>query len=230
MTGKVAKKTMFQAEVEKSLRALRNEIYSGLRLPRERLVENALSETFSVSRMVIRQVLSQLESEGLVEIEPYKGATVAAFSLGRLRESYQILSMLEGFAAMQTAERISPKELDKLRQLVREQRPLEAANVRQWQMLNQRFHRTINLRCGNEKLIGMIRQHVQFTTYWFLLLSVPGRIPKNIEEHEAVIEAISRGDALETRRLMEHHIMGAGEDLMAHLQETMPIGFLQEGR
>ncbi|MBW2008177.1 MAG: GntR family transcriptional regulator, partial [Deltaproteobacteria bacterium] len=47
------KKTAFQAEVEKVLRALRKEIYSGLRLPRERLVESDLALSFSVSRMVI---------------------------------------------------------------------------------------------------------------------------------------------------------------------------------
>jgi DNA-binding GntR family transcriptional regulator len=226
MTSKGSKKTLFQEEVDKVLKTLRNEIYSGLRLPRERLVENSLSEAFSVSRMSVRQVLSQLDREGLVTIEPYKGATVAPISIHRICESYQILSMLEGFAAMLATERLTEKGIDRLRDIVAKQRQLDVKNVKEWQNLNRAFHRTLNVKCGNERLIQLIRQHVQFTTYWFLVLSVPGRIPKNIEEHEAVIEAISERDGLKARQMIERHIMGAGEYLMEHLQQSMPAGML----
>jgi len=208
------------------LRALRHEIYSGLRLPRERLVENSLAETFRVSRMVIRHALSQLASHGLVEIEPYKGATVAAISSDRIHECYQVLSMLEGFAAMLAVERFTQKDLQQLRKLLEKHRNIDVGNVKEWQVQNHSFHRTINLRCGNQKLIDMIHQNAQFTTYWFLLLSVPGRIPKNTEEHAAIIDAITQGDGQKARQLMERHIMGAGEDLMEHLKKNMPIGFL----
>ncbi len=226
MIPKGTKKTLFQTEVDKVLKALRNEIYSGLRLPRERLVESALSETFSVSRMVIRQVLSQLDAEGLVGIQPYKGATVAAISIDRIYESYQILSMLEGFATMLAAKRFTEKGIQKLRHMVEKQRQVDVSNVRDWQKLNEAFHRTLNLKCGNESLIQLIRQHVKFTTYWFLVLSVPGRIPKNIEEHAAVVDAISDGNGTEARHLMERHIMEAGEYLMGHLEKNMPAGMI----
>jgi len=228
MAQKGTKKTMFQSEVDKVLRTLRSEIYSGLRLPRERLVENTLAESFSVSRMVIRQVLSQLDSDSLVEIEPYKGATVAAISVDRIYESYQVLSMLEGFAAMLAADRFSQGELESLRKLVIRQQNLHTDNVKEWQTLNQSFHRSINLKCGNERLIRLIHQHVQFTTYWFLVLSVPGRIPKNIEEHTAVIDAFTKRDREKARQLMERHIMGAGEYLVEHLRKTIPAGMLHK--
>ncbi len=222
------KKTMFQEEVDKVLRTLRHEIYSGLRLPRERLVENALAEHFSVSRMVIRQVLSHLENEGLVEIEPYKGARVSAISVDRIFESYQVLSMLEGFAAMLAVDRFNEKDLTKLQKVVEKQEALDIDNVKEWQRLNQSFHRTINLKCGNERLIQLLRQHVQFTTYWFLVLSAPGRIPKNIEEHKAVIQAFAQKDGERARKLVERHIMGAGDYLTKHLQKTMPVGMLHQ--
>ena len=183
-----------------------------------------------MSRMVIRQALRQLDGEGLVEIEPYKGASVAAISIERIYESYQVLSMLEGFAAKLATERFSRKDLEKLRRRIEKQGQLEVENVREWQTLNQDFHRTINLKCGNDRLVGLLRQHVQFTTYWFLVLSVPGRIPKNIHEHAAVVDAFARKDAHEARRLMEQHIMGAGEDLTRHLQKTMPVGMLNPGK
>jgi DNA-binding GntR family transcriptional regulator len=226
MTSKGTKKTTFQSDVEKVLRTLRHEIYSGLRLPRERLIEITLAETFSVSRMVVRQVLGQLGADGLIAIEPYKGATVAAISIGKINERYQVLSMLEGFAAKLAVKRLTEKDLGKLQQIVEKQRNVDTGNVKDWQTLNQSFHRAINLKCGNEILIELIRRHVQFTTFWFLVLSSPGRIPKNVEEHEAVIQAFARADGDKARQLMERHIMGAGEYLVEHLQKTMPAGML----
>ena len=229
MAHKGTKKTLIQTEVDKVLHTLRNEIYSGVRLPRERLVENALAETFSVSRMGIRQVLSQLHDESLVQIEPYKGATVAAISIDQIYESYQVLSMLEGFASGLATHRFNKKDLDKLRNLVNKQKNLDVENVKEWETLNRSFHRTINLKCGNERLIKLLRQHVQFTTYWFLVLSVPGRIPNNIEEHSAVIDAFFERDSEKARILMERHIMESGEYLTKHLQKTVPQGMLHQG-
>ncbi|MBW2283953.1 MAG: GntR family transcriptional regulator [Deltaproteobacteria bacterium] len=159
--------------------ALRQEIYSGLRLPRERLVEVSLAETFSVSRMVIRQVLNMLKAEGLVGIEPYKGASVASISIDRIFQNYQV-----------------------------------------------DFHRIINLRCGNDRLIQLIRQHIQFTTYWFLVLSAPGRITQNIKEHEDALKAFEKKDGEKARKFMERHIMGAGEYLTKHLEMSLPAGML----
>jgi DNA-binding GntR family transcriptional regulator len=136
--------------------------------------------------------------------------------------------MLQGFAAKLATARLTEKELNKLQKLVEKQRKLDVNNVKEWQTLNQSFHRAINLKCGNERLIQLLRQHVQFTTYWFLVLSVPGRIPKNIEEHAAVIDAFSEREEEKARQLMERHIMGAGEYLVEHLQKTVPIGMLHK--
>jgi len=221
------KKTAFQAEVEKVLRALRKEIYSGLRLPRERLVESDLALSFSVSRMVIRQALATLKTEGLVEIAPYKGASVAPISIKSIRENYQILSVLEGFATGLAAAGLRPEDLDNLKSIVKQQRALDPGDVKEWQRLNQDFHRTIEKACGNRRLGELIRRYAYFTTYWFLALSAPGRIAVNVKEHEAVVKALEKKDAEKARALVERHIMGAGEHLMEHLKLTMPMGILQ---
>jgi DNA-binding GntR family transcriptional regulator len=221
------RKTAVQGEVDRLVRILREEIYSGLRLPRERLVENELAGLFSVSRMVVRQALGQLESEGLVTIEPYKGASVATISIDRIYEGYEILAMLEGFAAKLAVGRLRQKDLEGLETLVEKQRRLDAENVREWEQLNREFHKTINLRCGNQRLIRLIQEHVQFTSYWFIFLSIPGRIHKNIEEHEAVITALAAGDSEGARRRMENHILDSGRYLTAHLEKTMPKGMLR---
>jgi DNA-binding GntR family transcriptional regulator len=224
------KTTVFQTELTKILRGLRHEIYSGIRLPKERLVEKELAEAYQVSRMVVRQSLTQLASEGLVVIEPYKGAAVAEISLVSVMEHYQVVAMLEGFAAMMATERLSAADLEVLRLNIEEQKSLEMGDVQGWQAVNHHFHRVINLQCGNSKLIDLIRRHVKFTSYWFIVLSVPGRIPINIEEHQNVLEALNRRDPQEARRLVERHLMGAGEYLVDFLQKNMPAGIWRDGR
>lgn len=230
MTADRARTTTLQSELGKVIQDLRREIYSGIRLPRERLVENDLAKAYSVSRMVVRQALTNLEADGLVSIEPYKGATVAEISLSRIFECYQVLAMLEGFAAMLSAERMTKADLRVLEKNLNRQRTLEIKNVQEWQSVNHQFHRTINLKCGNERLIEMIRQHTQFTSYWFIVLSAPGRISINISEHEAILEAFSKNLPEEARRLTERHLISAGEYLVDFMRKNVPIAVWRDSK
>lgn len=229
MTAENAKTTPFQTEVAHVLSELRREIYSGLRLPRERLVENDLAKLFSVSRMVVRQALTHLESEGLVTVEPYKGAAVAEISLVRIFENYQVVAMLEGFAARLATDRLSAEDIRTLHQNLARQRTLEIQNVQDWQKLNHEFHRFINLKSGNQRLIELVRQNSQFTSYWFIVLSAPGRIATNIAEHESIVAAFERAEAEEVRRLVENHIISAGEYLVDFMRKNVPVGMWRDG-
>ncbi len=224
MLDKATKTTDSQNEIGTVASRLRRDIFSGIRLPRERLVESNLAEMFSVSRMVIRQVLSNLEKEGLVVIEPYKGASVADISLDLIYENYQIIGMMQGYAAFLSATRLTPQDLRTLESLWKAQKKIGSSDVKEWQALNHEFHSVINLKCGNGKLIQLIRQHSQFTSFWFLVLSSPGRIPIGTEEHAAVLEALKKRDAQQSRLLMEKHIIEAGKYLIDSTKENLPIG------
>lgn len=180
MKANTEKVTPFQRELKAILKGLRRDIYSGIRLPRERLVENDLAKAFSVSRMVVRQALTILEAEGLVTAEPYKGASVAEISLVRISENYQIHAMLGGTAAMLATRNFDANDIDALEANLTQQRGLDIDSVQEWQKLNHEFHRIINLKCGNSRLIELIKEHSQFTSYWFIVLSAPGRISRTL--------------------------------------------------
>lgn len=226
ISQKVVKTTASQTELDRITRKLRNDIYSGARIPRERLLEKAIAETFTVNRMVVRQALSQLSSEGLVVIEPYKGASVAEISLNRIYENYQIISTLEGLAAFLAADRLSSKDIATMDDTLEKQIKIDPKNVKDWHDLNRRFHRTFIYQCGNERLIELIKGNVRFTNYWFFILSMPGRIYENIEEHKEILSAFKKKDSETVRNLVERHIMGAGEYLIETIGENMPVGML----
>ena len=215
--------TISSVEADDVAEKLRREIFSGMRLPKDRLIESKLAETFSVSRMIIRQVLSLLEKEDLVVIEPYKGASVAPISLSKIAESYQVIAMLEGYAAKLATEKFTPADIDQLKSIIKLQKKLGANEVKEWKVLNTQFHRTINLKCNNEKLIRIIRQNVRFTSYWFLVLSTFGRIPQSNKEHALIIDALSKRDAESAARSVEKHILDSGQYLINSIHENLPI-------
>lgn len=223
---KVVKATSSQTEFDRITRQLRNEIYSGARVPRERLLENAIAETFKVNRMVVRRALSQLSSEGLIVIEPYKGASVAEISLNRIYANYQIISTLEGLAAFLAAGRLSSQDIATMDGILKQQINIGPHNVKDWHDLNRRFHRTFIYQCGNERLIELIKGNVRFTNYWFFILSMPGRIHESIEEHKGILNAFRKKEPETARNLVERHIMGAGEYLMETIRGHLPTGML----
>ena len=86
--------------------------------PDERLIEEQLAERLGVSRTPVRQALTMLEAEGLVEIAPNRGATVCSFSIEDVWDIYDLRAVLEGHAARRAAGRIERRELERLRELV----------------------------------------------------------------------------------------------------------------
>src|SRR5215208_6394282 len=81
------------------LERLRALILTGEYGPDERLIEEQLAERLGVSRTPVRQALTMLEAEGLVEIAPNRGATVCSFSIEDVWDIYDLRAVLEGHAA-----------------------------------------------------------------------------------------------------------------------------------
>ncbi len=220
------KKTSFQQEVERVSQILSKEIYSGRRLPLERLVESDLAEKYKIGRMVVRQVLARLELIGLVAIKPYKGASIAAITIKHIREKYEIVAMMAGYSAKLAVGRMSKKDVKRLEGNLEEQRKTVAGDNKEWERLNTKFHKLINRNNGNEVLRGLLKEHYQFTNYWFMAY-VLQEFGQSLEDHEEIVKAFQKGDAEAARQSMENHFILACEDLIRHLQNNAPIGMIR---
>ena len=199
-------------------RDLKKQILSGSLLPGSRLVESALAEKLKVSRTVIREVIKQLELEGLVRIIPYKGTEVARFSLEDIEEIYTIQAALEGMAAELAAKNMTGAELRELRRLQGRVRNAIRKDPVEWQKMNVGFHQFFIERCGNRRLRNLIKNHRdQFARYWRIILSIPGQREKNTADHEKILKAVEKGDSLKVRLAMEDHILQAASNLVQFL-------------
>jgi DNA-binding GntR family transcriptional regulator len=226
MKKETNKMSTFQAEVARISKMLRKEIYSGHRLPYEHLTENKLAEDFSTNRMIVRQVLNELAAGGLVSIEPYKGASVAAVSIDQIYDTFNVMSMLEGFSAKQAVKNINNQDLNKLRINLEQQKKIEQEDTKKWQALNYEFHRIINLKSGNPQIIHLIRQNSQFTNYWFLSMPRVDFKPA-IKAHEKILQALMDRKGDKARKYMEEHITFRVKRLVDSIKGRIPVGMFR---
>jgi DNA-binding GntR family transcriptional regulator len=169
--------------------------------------------------------MKQLASEGIVELVPYKGGTVARTSITELEETYRIQQDLEGLAAYLATPRLTRKHIAELERIHQASRDSNR-DVAQWQRWNTRFHRALLENCGNRRLIKLVKGHQdQFARYWFLLLSIPGRIDESIAEHEKILAAVKAKEAARVRALMESHFEGSSKQLLEIIRNVYPSSF-----
>ena len=90
---------------------LREGILKGVFQPGERLRQDQLAEAIGVSRIPVRSALMQLESEGLITFNPYRGAVVNKLSAKEMREIYELRALLESNALRKAVEVMTPERL-----------------------------------------------------------------------------------------------------------------------
>lgn len=208
---------------------LRRWILEGEYEPDERLVEEQLAERLGVSRTPIRQALTTLEAEGLVEIAPNRGATVCSFSVEEVWDIYDLRAVLEGHAARRAAGRIGGSELDDLKNLaaVMEQMALERSadheeEIRRLVDRNQKFHGIIVAACRNQRLERLVRRTVEIPLMFkaFFWYTPHERIVSN-HYHRQILHALEQGDAERAEIVMREHVYEGRDFVIQALEEEV---------
>src|SRR5687768_11182956 len=99
---------------------LRDRILNGEIAVGERLIEGRLSEELGVSRMPVREALRELAAEGIVTIEPRRGASVAIYTDEQKRELVEVRATLEALNAKLAARRHDPQQIAELEAILQE--------------------------------------------------------------------------------------------------------------
>mgnify|MGYP001248604917 CR=1 FL=1 len=193
------------------VQALRERIMAGSMPPGERLVEGRLSEELGVSRMPVREALRQLAAEGLVTIEPRRGATVTQFSPEQMRELVEVRATLEGLNAKLAAKRHDPAQIAELERILAEgSRLAETEDVVTLTRLNQAFHDALANVAANSVLQDIMRSLRDRTALLFAPLNRQ-RGKQNWEEHAAILRAVIKGDAELAALLATRHVYNAAQ-------------------
>jgi DNA-binding GntR family transcriptional regulator len=192
--------------------ALRERILSGGMPPGERLVEGKLSEELGVSRMPVREALRQLAAEGLVTIEPRRGASVTSFSPQQMRELVEVRATLEGLNAKLAAQRHDDQQIAEMERILEEGTRVSqsGADDAVMLMMNQRFHDALGSIAANSILQDIMRSLRDRTALLFAPLN-RARGPQNWDEHAAILRAVINGDAELASLLAMRHVYNAAQ-------------------
>ncbi|MST33366.1 GntR family transcriptional regulator, partial [Acidimicrobiaceae bacterium USS-CC1] len=105
------------SSVEVAYTALRDGIARGEHAAGSRLREEDLAATLGLSRTPVREALRRLQAEGLVEVEPRRGALVATWSADELDEIFELRALVEGYGARRAAARVADAQVGLLEEL-----------------------------------------------------------------------------------------------------------------
>jgi DNA-binding GntR family transcriptional regulator len=193
-------------QMETTYEKLREGIVSGEYPPGTHLVETALAENLGVSRTPIREALSRLQQDGLVE-RGSRGLQVRQRSSAEILEIFEVRIVLEGTAAKLASERHT--EVDRIR-IQGHLAKLEANQGSAPSVLagiNREFHRSIWYASHNRALIDMLeRLSVHLFRYPFTTYEAAGRAESSFLEHTELAEAIIERDSEKASRLASHHM------------------------
>ena len=193
---------------EEIAETLRDEIIAGVYKPRQRLIEEELSDRFFVSRTPIREALKELESAGLITIEPYKGAFVADKNPSELRDIYELRSVLEGFTTELAAPFVTADTINQMQQAIEGMEICIAADDKVgFAAENGRFHDLILEQCPNRAAVKMVNNLLEQTSFFrWLSWRTAASMKNSMVGHRKILEAIRSGDAEAAGQYAARHI------------------------
>jgi DNA-binding GntR family transcriptional regulator len=207
---------------ERATERLRTMIVRGELAPDSALVESELCDLLGVSRTPLREALKLLAVQGLVELRQNRSARIPPIREEDIRDLFEAVSGIERAAAELAARRITPTQLDELRLLQDEiERHFADGNLQVYFSVNQQIHRAIVVASGNATLLethAWLLGRAERARY--LALSSPRRWGESVNEHRAILGALSARDAEAAGRLLGAHVLRTGGEVIEVLRPS----------
>ncbi len=203
--------------VDQLIEAIKLRVRAGRFVPGQRLVEADLMREFRLSRGPIRETLRRLGAEGLVQSEPFRGASIVKMSRRQVVELNQIREVLEGFAAAQAARCSDARGRAALAQVEKFWSPKPAAHLISYGEYNRQFHSLILELGGNRELPAFIDRtrlaifRLQFST----ILHASAHIERSHADHIRISAAILKRDERGAELAMREHVRNTAESILA---------------
>jgi DNA-binding GntR family transcriptional regulator len=192
---------------------LRQRIFQRELEPGSWIDELKIADEYGISRTPLREALKVLAAEGLVTMKIRRGAYVTEVSTQDLRDVYHLLSLLESDAAGVVAAKATDGELTELMQLhadLEKAAKPGPANTDTFFAVNERFHMRLLEIANNrwrDQMVTDLRKVMKLNRHNSLLKT--GRMDESLQEHRAIMAALTAREASATvQRMREHFANG----------------------
>lgn len=201
-----------QAEI---ISRLRDEIVEGVWEPGMRLQERVLCDRYGVSRSPLREACRVIAAEGLLELQPNRGAVVTRPTLTDAVEYMEIVTALQTLAIRRACDIATDEQLEAIATLHEKMRAASERNrVGQFFEFNNEVHKAIVRASGNSALVSM-HEHADrhITRLQNLSGAKEASLVLSMDEHEAFIGALLRRDAKKAGAALAKHLGTVTEEI-----------------
>jgi DNA-binding GntR family transcriptional regulator len=223
--------TVESLRVVRSLVSLKKQVVESLRTaifdrrfsPGDRLVERELCEMLDVSRTLLREALSQLEAEGVVQIIPHRGPIVAVYTAEDAKSIYEVRAALEEMAGRCFVERATESECKALETAFAEMKRSCTSKLGADHLtVKTKFYAALTTGAHNPVLVEMLRLiHGRVSMLRATTLAQPGRLAASLAELGNIVKTIKARDAETAARACRLHVENAGVIAITILAEDL---------
>lgn len=201
---------------------LRELITEGQLAAGTRLNERTLCDRLGVSRTPLREAFRLLAAEGLVEIQPNRGAQVVGLSRTDIQESFEVMAALEALSGELACQRVTDQEIAEIRALTYEMMASHARkDLPSYYRTNREIHSRIN-QAGHNELLTRV-----YATLNLRIQSLRFRSNQNQEkwdvamrEHIDMVDALAARDGPRLASLMRTHLLRKGTAALETYEEN----------
>ena len=199
---------------------IRQAIIDGRLAPGARLKEEGLARELGISRTPVREALRLLQTEGLVDAAPNRGATVRVHDADELEDLYQLRALLEGYAARRAATRVSDNVVALLSSSCDRFDARPDGDIRGLVKENHFFHNTILEAAGSMRVAEMVGKVIVLPlVYRSYIWYSPEQRRISGHYHRQITKALGARDAERAELVMKEHVFEARDVLVAHVRE-----------
>lgn len=191
---------------------LREGILSGKYADGSALRQEPLAAALGCSRIPIREALRQLEAEGLVSMIPRRGAMVAEMSIERIRESFELRSILEPWLLSESIPFLGEDDFTAAEAVIDE---MGSIGLDKWGNANWRFHEILYSRCGKNSTLSLVRGvHDSVDRYLRVHLRVTSGQAKAHRDHREILDLCRARNIHRASAALTNHILDVADRLV----------------
>jgi DNA-binding GntR family transcriptional regulator len=203
------KNTVVLSQNEQAYETLQHCLTTLVYKPGEYLNIAVLMNDLELGRTPINHALHRLANEGLVQIIPRKGVMVSPLSIDEGLQMIEVRLANEKLCARLAVPSITADEIDQLKSVnFAYMKAVANRDVPEMMELDRKFHELLAAASRNQVLAEVLRVlHSKSQRFWAISLSKSGHMHEVQNEHEAVVEAMERGDLEAAEQAIAEHII-----------------------
>jgi len=201
-------------------KVLRRRILEGHYPVNEFIRQDTIALELGVSRIPVREALAQLEAEGLVVREKYRGALIPELSLSEIEQIYALRALIEPYLIRHAVKNVTPGQIAQLKNIV--ERSRKTKEIQEWANLNIEFHRTLFLAANMPLALQMLDNLLVRADRYVKLQNFRSSTTKQESDtqHAQILKCVAQGDAEGAAAALTNHILWNATDVKDSLKSS----------